>query len=96
MPIASGGNTTRDKYLAACYSIFPSVVPANTMYKSQVGTVIYDFVSQITGRERAPKITGMLIDLPINDIHQFMQNYDVLVERVHQAEGLLSTQSPQA
>ena len=44
MPM-QGGNTTRDKYLAACYSIFPSVVPANTMYKSQVGTVIYDFVS---------------------------------------------------
>ena len=79
---AATSNQTSQMYLKACAQIFPSVVPQNEMYKTQVGTVIYDYVLGITGAERAPKITGMLIDLPMQDIHIYLQSYDQLVDRV--------------
>jgi len=47
--------------------ILPAIIPDNPNYKDQVGTVLYEFVAQLVGPQ-APKITGMLIDLPINDI----------------------------
>ena len=48
--------------------LISAVVPQNPNYKTQVGEFIYDFVEEIIGEVKAPKITGMLIDLPINDI----------------------------
>jgi len=30
-----------------------------------VGEIIYDYIEKMVGSEKAPKITGMLIDLPI-------------------------------
>jgi hypothetical protein len=38
----------------------------------------------------APKITGMLIDLPIYEIHSYMKSYDILIQRVSEAKELLS------
>lgn len=89
-------NSTAARYAAACSEILPSVVPQNEMYRTQVGTVIYDYVIQISGPERAPKITGMLIDLPLQDIHIYMQSHDQLVDRVRQAEALLNQQEAAA
>jgi len=53
--------------------ILPAVHPNNPNYKAQVGEVIYEFVEKIAGDEKAPKITGMLIDLPIEEIQQYLQ-----------------------
>jgi hypothetical protein len=44
------------------------VTPANPNYKGQVGEFIYEYVETLIGEEKAPKITGMLIDLPVTDI----------------------------
>ena len=46
---------------------------ANPNYKHQVGEVIFEFVEKVledkgVQEDRAPKITGMLIDLPIEEI----------------------------
>lgn len=38
----------------------------------------------------APKITGMLIDLPIHEIHSYMKNFDILIQRVSEAKELLA------
>jgi hypothetical protein len=46
----------------------PAVVDENPNYREQVGTVLYEFVGQLVGSEKAPKITGMLIDLPIAEV----------------------------
>merc|ERR1712173_539736 len=87
--------TLDQKYIMTANQILPAVVPENPNYKDQVGTVLYEFVSQLVG-QKAPKITGMLIDLPINDIQLIMQNYDLFKTRVSQANDLLAQQTGQA
>jgi len=52
-------------YQAQAAKILPSVSERNPYLKEQVGHLIYDFVQGIIGVEKAPKITGMLIELPV-------------------------------
>lgn len=80
------------QYMQQAMRMVPAVTNANPNYKSQVGEVIYEFVEKIAGEEFAPKITGMLIDLPLEDIKAYLQNFNVLEEKVKQAEGLLRDQ----
>jgi hypothetical protein len=87
--------TIDQKYIMTTNAILPAIVPENPNYKDQVGTVLYEFVNQLVG-PKAPKITGMLIDLPINDIQLIMQNYDLFKTRVSQASDLLTQQTGQA
>jgi len=49
----------------------PLIVPENPDYKDAAGTALLRYVWLIIGA-RAPKITGMLIDLPIDDIRTIM------------------------
>ena len=84
--------TLDQKYIMTTNQILPAIVPENPNYKDQVGTVLYEFVNQLVG-QKAPKITGMLIDLPINDIQLIMQNYDLFKTRVGQANDLLAQQT---
>ena len=69
--------------------ILPAIVPENPNYKDQVGTIIYEFVTQLVGT-KAPKVTGMLIDLPISDIQLVLQDYSLFKLRVDQANTLLA------
>ena len=41
--------------------------------------------------DRAPKITGMLIDLPLDEIKQYLQFYEKLEEKVSEANTLLAS-----
>ena len=66
----------------------------NPIYKNQVGSMIYDFVKARVG-EKAPKITGMLIDLPCEEIVKFLTNFDLFNQRVKQADDLLKLQEAQ-
>ena len=70
--------SVEQRFLLACQQIIYAVVPENPNYKEQVGTVIFDFIKQITGPEMAPKVTGMLIDLHIEDIKLIMQDWSLL------------------
>jgi hypothetical protein len=54
----------------------------NPKYKDQVGEIIYDYIEKMVGPERAPKITGMLIELPIGQIQIFMSSYQNLCMKV--------------
>jgi hypothetical protein len=56
-----------------------------------VGEVIYEFVEKIAG-DKAPRITGMLIDLPIDEIIQYLKDYSQFEEKIREAELLLSQQ----
>ena len=80
--------SVQDKYLASTLPILPGITTENPYYRNQVGTVIYEFVVALKG-DKAPKITGMLIDLQINEIQMILKNYDLLVQRVNQADALL-------
>ena len=84
--------TIDQRYVMTTNVIQPAIIPENPNYKEQVGTVLYEFVAQLVG-PRAPKITGMLIDLPINDIQLILQNYDLFKTRVGQASDLLAQQT---
>jgi Poly-adenylate binding protein, unique domain len=67
------------------FKLIPAVVPQNTNYKNMVGEYIYDYVEKIATETYAPKITGMLIDLPLEEIKQFLYDYGVFYNKVQQA-----------
>jgi len=65
--------------------MYDAVIPENPNYKEAVGNAIYPFVQQLVN-DRAPKITGMLIEFcPIDDIRLILKSYRLLVIRVAQA-----------
>lgn len=41
------------------------------------------------GKERAPKITGMLIELPVDQIKSYMSSLDALQSKVNEATDLI-------
>lgn len=91
MPPAPMGGAPRmggiaGEYLAKTMRILPAVQEKNTQYPEQVGQIIYDFILQMVGQEHAPKITGMLIDLPIAQIRAYLQSYEALQAKVQEAQ----------
>jgi hypothetical protein len=54
-----------------------------------VGNAIFDFVQQNTGRELAPKITGMLIDLSLEEIQAYLSSYSEFKKKVYEAQRML-------
>jgi len=58
-------------------------------YKQRVGETIFKFIQQLAPSERVPKITGMLIELPIEQVRQYMSNYDTLKAMAAEANGLI-------
>jgi hypothetical protein len=51
----------------------------------------------ISGPQKAPKITGMLIELPVTQIKEYLGNFQNLQQRVEEANRLLENpdQGPQ-
>ena len=72
--------------------IYNANTEINPSYKQTVGSTIFEFVTKIVGPQFAPKITGMLIDLPIVEIQRYVTNFDLFSQRVQQAQVLLSQQ----
>jgi hypothetical protein len=54
----------------------PSVQDKNPYYKEQVGNLIYSFAEMICGGDKAPKVTGMLIELPVEQIRQYLGSFE--------------------
>lgn len=91
-PMANGPATftINQTYMMKSRGIIPAISPNNPNYKGQIGEVIYEFVEKLAGEEKAPKITGMLIDLPIEECKAYLQEYSKLEEKVREANSLLS------
>ena len=81
--------TTQQKYQQQAQQFLPSVQDKNPFMKQQVGHLIFDYVQMIAGQDKAPKITGMLIELPIPQIKQYLQSFEGLQMRVQEATRLL-------
>jgi hypothetical protein len=64
----------------------------NPNYKTLVGGAIYEFVFSLV-EGLAPKVTGMLIDLPVPEIQKYLVNFDLFLQRVSQAIQLLQQQA---
>ena len=88
-------NSVEANYLSKTMPIFSAIIAENPNYQQHVGSCIFPFVQNICGADYAPKITGMLIDLPIYEIHLYMKDYGLLQERVLQAKELLDQQARQ-
>ncbi len=63
----------------------------NPNYKRIVGGTIFEFVQSLV-ENFAPKVTGMLIDLPVVEIQKYLVNFDLFLQRVSQAKTLLLNQ----
>jgi hypothetical protein len=55
---------------------FTQTAKTDSEKKYLVGSLIYDFVEKQVGEEFAPKIVGMLIDLSLNDLYEFIATYE--------------------
>jgi hypothetical protein len=77
------------QYLQRAMQLIPHVTPVNPNYKMQVGEFIFEHVEKIAGEDVAPKITGMLIDLPIEEIINYLKDYAKLEEKTREAQNLL-------
>jgi len=87
--------TTQQKYLNQSLALISAVQERNPYMKEQVGHLIFDYVQMIVGQEKAPKITGMLIELPVSQIKQYMSSFEALQQRVQEANQLLMSPNQQ-
>ena len=69
-------------YVNEVILLIPALREDNPDYKDQVGHFILDFVEIICGPEKAPKVTGMLIELPIAQIKEYLGSFSNLQQRV--------------
>ena len=59
--------------------ILGAVNELNPNYKQTVGGAIFESVQKTVGGEYAPKVTGMLIDLPVPEIQKYMVSFDLFL-----------------
>jgi hypothetical protein len=84
--------TPQQKYMMNAQKLLPSVTERNRYLKEQVGNLIFDYVNMIIGSEKAPKITGMLIELPVQQIKEYLASFEALQLKVQEANVLLQTE----
>ena len=61
--------------------ILGAVTEQNPNYKQTVGGIIFEYVQKLVN-EFAPKVTGMLIDLPVPEIQKYLVNFELFLQRV--------------
>ena len=94
-PAAMNINPQIAEFLRNGTTIQSAVTPQNPNYKQQVGEFIYEYVENIVGEEKAPKITGMLIDLHPEEIRQYLVDFGRFQLKINEAVALLNqTQTP--
>lgn len=77
--------TIAQRYQQQTARFIPAISPQNPHLKNQVGHAIYEFVQTLVGDEKAPKITGMLIELPLDQIKAYMSDFNNLNLKVKEA-----------
>ena len=78
------------EYLRFGQILTSAVTPHNPNYKQQVGDFIYDYVENIVGEEKAPKITGMLINIHFDEIKLYLVDFNRLQLKIQEAVQLLN------
>jgi hypothetical protein len=63
--------------------------------KELIGDEIYEFVEKIVGDNDAPKVTGMIIDLPHSDMKIISTNWAAFKEKVTEGLKLIKQSSNQ-
>lgn len=57
------------------FELFPQVIPGNPNLRETVGEFIYLYVVKLIGVQKAPAITGMIIDLPHEAIRCYLADF---------------------
>ena len=78
--------TPQQRYYTAAQKIIPSCTEKNPYMKEQVGSAIFEFVTMQVPQEKAPKITGMLIELPVDQIKSYLSDYNAFQAKVEEAD----------
>lgn len=58
--------------------------------RNKIGDLIYPFVEKLAGPDKAPKITGMIIDLEIPELESATCSLATLREKIHEGMELLN------
>lgn len=85
-------NTQSQIYVQTVKSVFATEefkVMSEEARREKIGEEIYNYVLQKAGEESAPKITGMIIDLPYQDLITSVQSYEGLQEKIQEGLDLL-------
>ena len=73
-------------------NIIPGVRVDIPNYKDNVGEFIFPFIETILGRQEyhyAPKIAGMMIDLPCYEIVEYLSNFNSFISRFDEAKEMI-------
>ena len=84
------------QYNAGGFQLWPAVDPENPNYRNMVGEYIYEYVSSMVGEEKAGKITGLVIDLSIDEIKGYLYDFNRLLYKVGEANNFLLQMAQQA
>ena len=71
--------------------LIPAVVPQNPNFKEMVGEFIYNYVEKFVGEAIAGKITGMLLDQPLEEIKKFLYDFTYLYQKIGEAVNMLKS-----
>ena len=78
------------RYNLKGHGIIPTVISDNKdIIEEIVGEFIYDYIQKIVGEQHAGKITGMILDFPLEEIKRVLYNYNYLLHKVKEAYSLL-------
>ncbi len=55
-----------------------------------IGNLIYDHIEKASNEKRAPKLCGMVIDLPMNELLDTIASLDHLEQKIKIADDLLA------
>lgn len=55
-----------------------------------IGNIIYDHIERVAGQMKAPKLCGMIIDLPLNELWETIASLENLEGKIKIADDLLS------
>ena len=69
-------------YMSTVGPIIPCVVESNENAKKFVGEKINEFVVTLAGEQLAPKITGMLIDVSLEEIRDYLMDFNKFEKKV--------------
>lgn len=78
------------QFMSVTSKLIPSITPRNPYLKERVGEAIFPFIKTLVASERVPKITGMLIELPVEQMRLYMGSYENLQSKVKEADDLIN------
>ena len=80
-------------YMNTFNPIIPGVIEAAQNLKNTIRHKIYHFVLPMVGYQYASKITDMLLDLPLEEIKEYLQDFNELEKKVCKIKTSLINQS---